>query len=313
MSIWIDKAGRRHVGVMRNGARVHRILAKGATARDAKDLESSLRDALGKRRPRIPGDPLLEEVMGLYLEHAKKLRSPDTARFHALRIGPWCERRRASESRQVAATVISDMRGSYAAATINRTLGTLKKALKLSFDSGLTAIDHSAEVKRIAESNARTLYLSLEEVSRLADCASENVRAAIWIAVFTGCRRGEICKIAKEDIGEKSISIQAGNTKTLRRRDVPIVPPLRPWLAYLPLQINFEGLKTGFARARIKAGMPQVHFHDLRHSCASILLASGAPLHVIGKILGHSSVRSTERYAHMELGAARSAMEKAFG
>ena len=66
-------------------------------------------------------------------------------------------------------------------------------------------------------------------------------------------------------------------TKTLRTRVVPIVPALRPWLAYVPIAYkDYEGLKTAFQRARIAAEMPWVNFHDLRHSCASILLASGA-------------------------------------
>jgi integrase len=52
----------------------------------------------------------------------------------------------------------------------------------------------------------------------------------------------------------------------LRYREVPIVPALRPWLKFLPLAINFEGIKTGFRRAREAAGMNHVHFHDLRHS-----------------------------------------------
>ncbi|WP_229461789.1 tyrosine-type recombinase/integrase [Massilia sp. NR 4-1] len=42
--------------------------------------------------------------------------------------------------------------------------------------------------------------------------------------------------------------------------------------------------------------MPHVNFHDLRHSCASILLALGANLHAIGKILGHANVQTTQRY-----------------
>ena len=54
----------------------------------------------------------------------------------------------------------------------------------------------------------------------------------------TGCRRGEICKIVAADIGKDKIRIQAGNTKTLRYREVPIVPALRPWLKHLPLKID---------------------------------------------------------------------------
>lgn len=49
-----------------------------------------------------------------------------------------------------------------------------------------------------------------------------------------------------------------------------------------------------------RAGLPVIRFHDLRHSCASILLASGVPLTVVSSILGHSSIRLTsDTYGHL--------------
>jgi integrase len=254
---------------------------------------------------------MLTELLADYTEHhALQLRSPDTAKFHAYRIGPWVEGRRASEAREVTAAIVDDLRASYAAATINRSLGTLKKALKLAWERGHTATDYSGLIKRLPENNERTVYLSVEQVKEIADYASESVRAAIWIALLTGCRRGEVCKIAADDIGRHTIRIQAGNTKTLRYREVPIVPALRPWLKHLPLPINFEGLKSGFRRAREAASMPHVHYHDLRHSCATILLQLGAELHVVREILGHRSIKTTERYAHVMVEPQRQALEK---
>ena len=63
MSIWTDENGRRHVGVMVGGKRVHRILPEGASASDSKHLEAELRGAMAQRRPSIPGDPPLSAVM----------------------------------------------------------------------------------------------------------------------------------------------------------------------------------------------------------------------------------------------------------
>jgi integrase len=107
------------------------------------------------------------------------------------------------------------------------------------------------------------------------------------------------------------IRIQAGNTKTLRYREVPIVPALRPWLEHLPLPVTFEGVKSGIRRARVKAGLPGIGFHILRHSCATIMLAPpiNAPLHVVREILGHTSIKTTERYAHVQHAPQRAALE----
>lgn len=298
---------------MVDGKRVHRILPQGATAGDAKQIEADLRAALGvAKAPRIPGDPRLSEIMTLYAAHAESLRSTKTALDHARRIGLWCEKYRASQARQAAAHIVKDMTGHYAPATINRSLGTLKKSLRIAWESGRTAVDYSAHVKRLPENNARSTYLSLEQVHAIASHCTQPVQAAIWIALLTGARRGEILKLRREDIGRDSLIIHAGNTKTLRTRTVPIVPAVRPWLKHVPLQITFEGVKTAWRRAREAAGMPDANFHDLRHSCASILIATGADLFTVSKILGHSSVKTTERYAHMQIEQQRDAMLRAF-
>lgn len=300
MSIWTDAEGRQHVGIMVAGQRIHRRLPPGASAGDAKRLEAELRLAAGRRTPSVPGDPPLAALMARYLQHAETLRSPDTARHHALRCGPWIGQHRASEAEQVAARMVADLRGHYKPATINRSLGTLKAATRQAWQEGITAQDYGARIRRLPENNARHEYLSIDQVKTLADHASDTVRAAIWIALLTGARRGELLKLTRADIRGDHLRIQAGNTKTLRERHVPIVPALRPWLRFVPLSINAEGLKTGFRRAREAAGMPQIHFHDLRHSCASLLLALDVDLATIRDILGHTTVRTTERYAHLQ-------------
>ena len=314
MSIWTDKDGRRHVGLMVNGKRVHHICPAGTTARDAKRIEADLRGKLtASVGHAAPDDPPLSAVMNLYLTHLHTLRSPETARYHALRIEPWTNRYTASNGRQCAAMIAQDMAGAYAAATINRSLGTLKKALTLAWERGLVPENYGARIKRQAENNERHVYLTINDVNHLTSFASEPVAAAIWIALFTGCRRGEIMKLGSEDVGDATITIHAANTKALKTRTVPIIGPLRRWLHFIPMPINSEGLKSGFRRAREKAGLLDLHFHDLRHSCASILLASGADLYTISRILGHSSTRMTERYTHLQVGAQEAALERAFG
>lgn len=253
---------------------------------------------------------MMTEIMDLYLKHCATLRSPDTARYHALRAGQWLLGKRASEAQQAAQAMIADMRGHYAAATINRSLGAIKKALTLAYLANIIPADHGHKIRRLPENNARHTYLSVEQVRQLADAASEQVRAAIWIALLTGCRRGEILKLTADDIGRSTLRIRSGNTKTLRERAIPIVPALRPWLKYAPLTIGMEGLKTGFRRAREAIGRPDIHFHDLRHSTASLLINMGESLDVIRVILGHSSVRMTDRYAHLEVKATATALRK---
>ncbi|MGJ7500122.1 tyrosine-type recombinase/integrase [Variovorax sp. ZT5P49] len=312
MSIWIDKQGRRHVGLMVSGRRVHRILPEGASASDAKQLEADLRRRLTAPKP-LAGDPLLVAVMPLYLAHAKGTRWPEQAKQCAMRIQPWLTGFRASQAREVAATIIRDMKPKYAPATINRSLATLKKALSLAWELGQTEINHGAAIKSLPPNNKREVFLTPAQVEKLAGHCPEPVQAAIWIALYTGARRGEILAMKPEDVAKTALTIHARNTKTLRTRVIPIVKPLRPWLKHLPLPYkDYEGLKSGFQRGRKAAGMEHVNFHDLRHSCASILVASGADLYTVSKILGHSSIITTQRYSHLQVKQQRSAMVKAF-
>lgn len=315
MSTWTDKDGRRHVGIMLGGKRVHRILPKGATAGDAKQLEAELRAAVGRQRaPVIPGDPSLTAIMGIYLEHAQSLRSPDTAAFHAARLGPWVEKYRASEAQKCAAHIVKDMRSAYAVGTINRSLGALKKALSIAWERGITPENYGLRIKRLPENNARDTTLTHAQVEKLASHASDQVRAAIWLALFTGCRRGELLKLRPEDISADTILIRAGNTKTLKTRTVPIVGPARRWLELVPLKINAEGLKTGFRRAREAADMEHVTFHDLRRSCGTLMIEAGVDLYVVSSILGHSTVTVTQRhYAHMQTKRMAEGLAAAFG
>ena len=310
MSIWTDKHGRKHVGLMVNGKRVHRILPEGAKASDAKQLEGDLRKSLEKAKPLIPKDPPLALIMPLYYEHAKTLRSPKTAKHHADRILPWLKQKRCSEVEEVIADIVKDLGPVYKPATLNRSIGAITKALTLAWKANVIADNYGLKVERLPENNKREVFLTVDQVRLLGDATSEQVRTAIWTALLTGARRGEICKIEKHHITADTITIPKWNTKTLQSRTVPIVPALRPHLKHLPLEIDYEGVKSGFRRAREKVGLPHVHFHDLRHSCASILIGLGVDLYTVSKILGHSSIASTERYAHLQVGQQRKALNK---
>lgn len=319
MSTWIDKkTGGRHGAVILGGQRLHRICPENATASDAKQLEADLRPSLtataAAAAASTSADPALTDIIIPYVQHADTLRWPAPAKLRAARIVPWLQNHNASEARLVVAKIIRDMRPPYEAATINRSLAALKTGLSLAFDAGLTSINHGLAVKSLTTHNKREIFLALEQVSHLASGAPEAVQAAIWIALLTGCRRGEILKMRPEDIGRDTITIDSGNTRTRRTRVIPIAPGLRQWPKHVPLPYkDYEGLKSGFQRASIKAEMPWVNFHDLRHSCASIPMAKGADLYTVSKILGHSTITTTQRYADLEVSQQRAALKKAFG
>lgn len=261
-------------------------------------------------------------ILAIFVEYSLGLRSTATAKHHARRLGPWAERYKASQAQEFADHVIRDMtklienrktgkmEPAYAPATINRSLACAKKGLTLAWRQRLIPENYGLRIENVAVNNKREVFLSVAEVRRIASFCTPVAQAAIWAALLTGARRGELFQIQKEHIGRDAITFPASNTKTLRMRVIPIIPALRPWLKFFPLDMTLYGVQSAWRRARIKAGMPHANFHDLRHSCASIMLDLGVDLYTISKILGHANVQTTQRYAHLQVEAQRKALEK---
>ncbi len=324
MSIWDDAKGRKHVGIMVGGKRTHRVLPEGTTASQAKLVEAELRRAAARapKQVNIPGDPPMTVIITLYVAHAETLRSSETSKYHATRLMSWAEKYKASQAQEFADHVIRDMSKktkdeetgkmvpAYAPATINRSLACIKKGMKIAWRQHLIPENYGLRIENVAVNNKREVFLTVEEVRKIAVHCTPQARAAIWAALLTGARRGEIFQIQAEHIGADTITLPSSHTKTLRMRVIPIIPALRPWLKYFPLEITVDGVKSSWRRARVKAGMPHVNFHDLRHSCASIMLSLGVDLYTISKILGHSNIQTTQRYAHLQVDAQRAALGK---
>jgi len=312
VSIWDDKQGRKHVGVMVGGKRVHRILPKGTTESQAKLIEAEIRTAVARspKQVQIPGDPPMTVVLTLYLSHAETLKSAETSKYHVIRLMPWAEKYKASQAQEFADHVIRDMREQYAPATVNRSLACAKKGLTLAWRQRIIPENYGLRIENMKVNNKREVFLTVEQVRDIAQHCTVQAQAAIWAALLTGARRGEIFKVRAEHIGADTIMLPASHTKAHKMRVIPIIPALRPWLEHFPLTMTVDGVKSSWRRARVAAAMEHVNFHDLRHSCASIMLGLGVDLYTISKILGHSNVSTTQRYAHLQVDAQRVALEK---
>jgi integrase len=62
---------------------------------------------------------------------------------------------------------------------------------------------------------------------------------------------------------------------------------------------RIQDVKKAFGTACRKAGITDFRIHDLRHTCAAWLVSSMVPLTEVRDLLGHSTVKMTERYAHL--------------
>ena len=146
--------------------------------------------------------------------------------------------------------------------------------------------------------------------------------AAIRLLMLTGCRKSEVLGLRWEDVALGESELRLADSKT-GARVVSLPPAAAGLLAALPcLPGNpwvFPGRKPGarlngldhvWRKVLARAELDDVRIHDLRHSYASRALALGEGLSVIAKLLGHSHIQTTARYAHLARDTVREAAER---
>ncbi len=206
----------------------------------------------------------------------------------------------------------------------NRTLGVLSKMFTLAEVWGWRpdGSNPCRHVKQYKE-RKRERFLSPEEMARLgavlraAEAEMPQAVAAFRLLLLTGCRMSEIRDLRWAHVTADEIALPDAKTGG---RAVPLSPEARAVLASLPRAAGnpwvFPGRFPGAHRTdlqrpwriiRARAGLDDVRIHDLRHSFASRALALGESLTMIGKLLGHTQVQTTARYAHLARNPVRNA------
>lgn len=200
-------------------------------------------------------------------------------------------------------------------ATVNRELTVLRRMLSIALREGWILkhpFSGSDTIISPSDETKRDRVLSRQEEELLLDACDERrekLRAIIICALETGMRRGEIFSLRWRDIDldKRRINIQAMNTKTLRARTVPISARLLAELEQIPKRDPksrvfgiTDTVKRSWATAKRIAGIEDLKFHDLRHTYATRLVQGGLPLAEVSRILGHTSIVTTFRYANVD-------------
>ena len=177
----------------------------------------------------------------------------------------------------------------------------------------------------------RERFLTDSEFTRLGEAleeaearggASASAVAAIRLLALTGCRRSEVLGLRREDVALEAGELRLPDSKTGARavalppQAVELLTSLLsahdgPWV--IPGQkpgTRLANVDEAWRTIRDRAGLEGVRLHDLRHSFASRALALGEALPVIGKLLGHSRLETTSRYAHLARDSAQEAAER---
>ncbi len=134
--------------------------------------------------------------------------------------------------------------------------------------------------------------------------------AAIRLLVLTGARKSEILTLEWGHVDMERSCLRLPDSKT-GAKVIPVGAAALEALSEIPRSEgnpyvlpglegrHFVGLQKTWERIRKRAGLEDVRLHDLRHSFASVAVAGGDSLYLVGKVLGHQQARTTERYAHL--------------
>jgi len=196
-------------------------------------------------------------------------------------------------------------------ARVNRNLSCLKCMFNRAIDWGKIEQNPMRKVKMLKETNTRLRYLEKEEIAKLLNSCSENLRPIIIVALNTGMRQGEILGLKWEDVDLKRGIIYLLNTKNGDRREVPMNKAVSMALEGIERDTEssymfcdkfskpYINVRSSFFTAMKKSGIINFRFHDLRHTAASHLVMAGVDLNTVRELLGHKSLGMTLRYAHL--------------
>lgn len=200
---------------------------------------------------------------------------------------------------------------------------------------------------RLPQSKGRKDITALTEaeVMRLAECAvsvfpnedGETLRAAIIFSAYTGVRQGEMIALKFTDLGHDELTVSrsysslSGETTTPKNgqtRTIAFPEQARAAVQGMPRRLGQEfvfvkhdggpfskgSLSYYWRQVRAAFGRPTLHWHELRHACATMLIERGVPPHIVAHQLGHTDggILIQKLYGHPDQDRMRGILKAAF-
>lgn len=228
-------------------------------------------------------------------------------------------------------------RGDIAPGTVRNVYAVMRTAMSYAVRIGMVQVNPCANIDLPRPRRVEMLFLTADEVARLAEAIQSHFRVLVYTAAYTGLRAGELGGLQRRDVdllrgvlhvrrALKDVNghLSLGPTKTHAQRVVSLPRFLREMLAEhlawsslggtAPDSFVFTNRRGGpmrhglfygryFKRAAREALPPEKHglrFHDLRHTCVALLVQQGVHPKAIQAHLGHSSITVTlDRYGHL--------------
>lgn len=217
-----------------------------------------------------------------------------------------------------------------AGATCDHYVKFLRHAFNLAIEWDLLKENPASGVKLFNLDNKMENYLDSEQLERLFSVLKTDpnrpVCMIIMLLISTGARLNEVLTATWSQINRETRTwkIPALNSKSKKVRSVPLNDSALDIINQLDTEGDFDYLFinriTGkpytnihkyWGKLRSKIGMRSIRIHDMRHTYASLLANSGRTILEISRVLGHSSVKVSERYSHLSTATLQDAANSA--
>ena len=175
----------------------------------------------------------------------------------------------------------------------------LARVLSVAKDRGRISVNQAERGGRIYSTDRTENIWTDETMNALFAVASDEIKAAVIMALWTGQRKGDVLRAPWSDYDGSYIKVKQG--KTGARVRIPAGQPLKDLLDSMPrlspvILTNkrdkrpwtSDGFNTSWSKAKAKAGIENLTFHDLRGTAVTRLAIAGCSVAHIAAITGHS-------------------------
>jgi integrase len=297
---------------------------------------SSLGQAQGGLREEQPKDEpnglSFREFADAYLEYVKNTFAAKTLENHARVMNLFADMFGAKDVELISLQDLENFKSKRKAkevspSTINIDIRTLKASFEWGVQFGKLSGNPLKKAKQVRVDQKAKSHLTDSEIEKLMAVVKEDwFKRLVQFAILTGLRRGELLDLKWSDFDENAgtITIQSSEeyrVKGGKTREIPlqeealnILHSIQRQSDYIftdikGLQLDGGAVTKKFKRCVTSAGLSaDLNFHSLRHTFATIASTKGVSMHILKKILGHSSVKTTETYTGTDQATIRDQM-----
>ena len=183
------------------------------------------------------------------------------------------------------------------------------------------------KVKKPKEPPGRVRYLSKDELVRLLSACQQsknkNLYLIILLALTTGSRKSEVLGLKWQDVDFDNNLLHLRDTKNGEDRSIPMSQLVLELLKHLEVKSGnvclFPSManptqpcciRSAWKSALKRAKIENFKLHDTRHTTASYLAIEGRSLREIAEVLGHKTLQTTARYAHLSQAAKKGLVQQ---